>query len=363
MADFDFNQLMENPMFNMGLGLLAQPRRAPIGQGLLAGMQSANTQGLLGAKRRKEEKEEMQRLAQEQFFAGITPEDIPNVYQKMLNVPGLGQDALKGLAKDPRKIVYQQDAEGNIVALPETMPASGEVSPIMTGVRGMAKGREKPWYVDTDDTGKPTGINPLFREFELAKAKTGGGASPFYQFMSTPQGIAIGNARTGGISMGGIDGKPIMRADSDPALQGEIAGAKAAGQAKAKRDTNMTGLGSIITEAEQLLSGKSGKALPTGSTIGTGVDIAAGMIGYSPGGAEEAQALKAIGGALTSKMPRMEGPQSDKDTQLYREMAAVVGDSTIPRSRRLTALKKVKEIWGKYEPTHNSGGWGIRRLP
>lgn len=122
-----------------------------------------------------------------------------------------------------------------------------------------------------------------------------------------------------------------------------------AGKMENKRQFGMSGLNDALDQAESLLSGTSGKPLPTNSTIGTLYDTAAGMVGASPEGAAEAQTLKAIGGALTSKMPRMEGPQSDKDTQLYKEMAAVVGDSTVPRTRRLAALAEVRRLWGKYE--------------
>lgn len=121
------------------------------------------------------------------------------------------------------------------------------------------------------------------------------------------------------------------------------------GKLENKRQFNMQGLGQTLQEAEDLLTGKGGKALPTGSGMGTVVDYVGGLVGANPSGAKEAQTLKAIGGALVSKMPRMEGPQSDKDVMLYKEMAGVVGDSTIPRERRVAALEKVKELWGKYE--------------
>lgn len=141
------------------------------------------------------------------------------------------------------------------------------------------------------------------------------------------------------------------------------------GKLENKRQFNMQGLGQTLQEAEDLLTGATGKPLPTGSGIGTVYDAAAGLVGASPEGAKEAQQLKAVGGALTSKMPRMEGPQSDKDTALYKEMAAVVGDSTVPRERRLAALRTVKSLWEKYETgqqpssSGSSGGWGIRKLP
>lgn len=157
----------------------------------------------------------------------------------------------------------------------------------------------------------------------------------------------------------GPDGKPVLVSRSDaigktPAAmdaetQGAISGAKQAGEAKAKRALNMAGLGETSETARGLLSGTSGKPLPTGSGIGTLYDSVAGLVGASPEGAKESQTMKAIGGALTSKMPRMDGPQSDKDTKLYKEMAAVVGDSTVPVERRLAALGVVESLWGKYE--------------
>jgi len=135
----------------------------------------------------------------------------------------------------------------------------------------------------------------------------------------------------------------------DVGAQGAKAGAVQGAQAEAKRSFNMSGLGSTIQEAEDLLTGKSGKDLPTGSTVGNIYDTLAGGVGMNPSGAKEAETLKAIGGALVSKMPRMEGPQSDKDVMLYKEMAGRVGDPTVPRERRVAALEKVKELWGKYE--------------
>ncbi len=187
------------------------------------------------------------------------------------------------------------------------------------------------------------------RNADLRRELAGNSRQPYFSPFDSSQGAMVFDHRTGKMVPATVDGKPLRKAASDPTLQGEIAGAKEAGQARAKRALNMAGFGDTIDEAKKLLSGTSGKPLPTGSSIGTAVDWAGGLIGSNPEGSEEAQTLKAIGGALTSKMPRMEGPQSDKDTKLYQEMAAVVGDSTIPRERRLAALGVVEELWGKYE--------------
>jgi hypothetical protein len=99
---------------------------------------------------------------------------------------------------------------------------------------------------------------------------------------------------------------------------------------------------SLINQAETLLD----KA--TASLTGTGVDVLAGAIGVSTEGAKAAAQLKAIQGALVAKMPKMSGPQSDKDVLLYREMAGQIGDSTLPVGTRKAALETIREIQERY---------------
>jgi hypothetical protein len=98
----------------------------------------------------------------------------------------------------------------------------------------------------------------------------------------------------------------------------------------------------LINQAEKLLDSA------TGSLTGTGIDVLAGAVGMSTPGAQSASKLKAIQGALVAKMPKMSGPQSDKDVLLYREMAAQVGDSTIPADTRRAALGTLREIQERY---------------
>jgi hypothetical protein len=82
----------------------------------------------------------------------------------------------------------------------------------------------------------------------------------------------------------------------------------------------------------------------TGSYFGAGVDQVGRFFGGSTGGDIAAAQLKALEGALISKMPKMSGPQSDKDVALYKQMAGEIGDATIPQSRKLAALKTIEEI-------------------
>ncbi len=86
----------------------------------------------------------------------------------------------------------------------------------------------------------------------------------------------------------------------------------------------------------------------TSSGMGALVDKAAGFVGQSTTGGDNAAALKAIGGNLVSKMPKMSGPQSDKDVALYQEMAGKIGDPTTPASQKQAAMQQINEINSRY---------------
>jgi len=99
---------------------------------------------------------------------------------------------------------------------------------------------------------------------------------------------------------------------------------------------------SILRQAAPLVN-KS-----TSSGAGTAVDYLAGLAGYSTAGADTAADLKVLGGALVSKMPKMSGPQSDKDVALYKEMAGKLGDSTVPASQKRSAMQTLMNLQAKY---------------
>lgn len=106
----------------------------------------------------------------------------------------------------------------------------------------------------------------------------------------------------------------------------------------------------------------------TGSYVGAGVDQIGRVFGASTGGDTAAAQLKALEGALVAKMPKMSGPQSDKDVMLYKQMAGEIGDPTIPASRKMAALKTIEEIQqraaGGGAPAIGgaTGGWGIQKV-
>lgn len=122
------------------------------------------------------------------------------------------------------------------------------------------------------------------------------------------------------------------------------AGVASAAEAEKKGKT-ADQLISNIDEAEKILN--EGKA--TGSLIGTGIAAVKGAVGVSDTATKANQQLKLISGWMVANVPRMEGPQSNFDVQNYREMAAMVGDSTIPIGDRLSALKQLRQLQQKYK--------------
>ncbi|MHC9085338.1 hypothetical protein ACYX7E_09900 [Luteimonas sp. RIT-PG2_3] len=110
----------------------------------------------------------------------------------------------------------------------------------------------------------------------------------------------------------------------------------------ATRTRDSAGTLDLLKEAEALLGGA------TGSGAGAARDRAAGFFGVSTPGAQNTAALRTIAGQLTSKMPRMQGPQSDKDVQLYKEMAGDLANDVLPVGTRLAALRTIRTLNQKY---------------
>jgi hypothetical protein len=73
--------------------------------------------------------------------------------------------------------------------------------------------------------------------------------------------------------------------------------------------------------------------------------------------------LRVIGGALTSNIPRMEGPQSDADRLLYQQSAADVANPNKPYQTRIAALEAVIALNEKYATTPTARPPGsVRRI-
>jgi hypothetical protein len=130
---------------------------------------------------------------------------------------------------------------------------------------------------------------------------------------------------------------------------GAEAEAKALGMAKgeaqgglAKKGINAMNVLETIELADPLVD------VATGSATGEAADKVASFFGKSTGGDQAIAQLKIIQANLMTNMPRMEGPQSDRDVQLYREAAGELGDPSVPRARKKAAISMIKALQQKY---------------
>lgn len=123
-------------------------------------------------------------------------------------------------------------------------------------------------------------------------------------------------------------------------------------QAQAQNEETMRiqRVDTILPEVEKLLP----KA--TGSYAGAALDFLGKGIGVSTEGAKATAQLKTLAGQLVALMPKMSGPQSDKDVQMYREMAGELADDTKPIATRLAALQSIKQLNNKYREINNRSG-------
>lgn len=98
----------------------------------------------------------------------------------------------------------------------------------------------------------------------------------------------------------------------------------------------------------------------TGSGIGRAYDASAAFFGQATEGAKAAAALAPIADLVLKMVPRFEGPQSDKDTQSYKEAAGQLANSGLPNETRREAAKVIirlmKERGEQFGMTDQVGG-------
>lgn len=115
-------------------------------------------------------------------------------------------------------------------------------------------------------------------------------------------------------------------------------------------------VGTVLNEIEKILPNA------TGSMLGTGVDYVANAFGHATDGAKATAQLKSLSGQLIALMPKMSGPQSDKDVAMYREMAGNLADPTTPIATRMAALQTIRDLNNKYAAM-NGGGYPAVSAP
>lgn len=209
------------------------------------------------------------------------------------------------------------------------------VNPTMAGIYGnLQSARAKRAYDEEQRT--------LDRQarFDLARENMQGRMD----LARMTAGLAAANRPEPLVAVVNNDGNPVMVPRSQAVgmtpFNAQTSGSGAGSPVARTRDANDAV--NIVLKAAPLVRQS------TNSGVGAAVDWTAGLFGASPKGADVAAQLKVLGGQLVSKMPKMSGPQSDKDVMLYKEMAGRLGDPTVPASQKEAALQTIYDINAKY---------------
>ena len=282
--------------------------------------------------------------------------------------------------KQRNKVVYQQDAQGSWVGLPETIPESGEITPVQTGITGKMKGETDLEFYQRDPSG--------FGKYKaLGNKGMGGEGKPYFTPVQTAQGVMAFNARTGRMEPVAVSGAPVIGSASDPRLQGEIAGAKSTGKETGKAfgeaeasladmEATMPRLQTVVGELRTL----GNKA--TYTMVGQGVNTArrqAGM-GVGEGAVARKEYISKVDNEILPLLRQTFGAQF---TQKEGEsLKATLGDpNASPEEKNAVLASFIETKKGQIEalkrrtnaapspwrpgplPASSTGGWGIRRLP
>ena len=101
----------------------------------------------------------------------------------------------------------------------------------------------------------------------------------------------------------------------------------------------------------------------TGSIAGKGVDILARTGGFAMKGDIALGKLQVLSDQILKLVPRFEGPQSDKDTQSYREAAGQLADGTLPREVRKAAAETLIDLYTKRQNQFTLQGAELETSP
>jgi hypothetical protein len=261
-----------------------------------------------------------------QAMQGMQPQFDSEGYGRALMQidPQAGLKWQQDTAKQDTATVY--DSEGRQVTIDKR---TGR--PVVTGApklpEGMVMGPNGPEYMPGYLAGRKdiaqAGATVITNGQPVAGINQVTGKREFFQFGNRPGAAPVPT---------GVEAPPDA---ATTAAAKQNAAAAAAAKAAHKDATEALAL---LESAAPLID----KA--TGSIGGALIDKGLGFFGKSTEGSQAAAQLKALEGALIAKMPKMSGPQSDKDVEMYRQMAAKVGDPTTPAGDRKAAMQVVAGI-------------------
>ncbi|MEM9993561.1 MAG: hypothetical protein AAGE79_05405 [Acinetobacter pittii] len=120
------------------------------------------------------------------------------------------------------------------------------------------------------------------------------------------------------------------------------AGANSTAAAQNEERQRISRVNAVLDEIQRILPDA------TASYAGRGIDLLARGVGIATSGDIATGKLGTLGGQLVALMPKMSGPQSDKDVAMYKQMAGQLDDPTVPLEVRQAALETIRSLNNKY---------------
>lgn len=328
-------------LINTAIGYIAQPKNQRFGSALpylgralqagQVGAQGVYDQGLKNWEMQQKideiNRQKEQRAARESAIAQLPPEQqaIYRAYGEAA-VPKLVERALPAVQAPEYKVIGNKLIKVDNQGIQELYAGEKELKAAPTRERqvGRTKVQEE---LQPDGTWKEIGRGSMDAPQQPKEVS--------YTVKTDANGNAVYVPNKPGFAVLDVTGKPITYKPAPTAAEAKVQEK----QAQAKK------LPVLINEAENLIKGA------TGSYLGAGTDILGRTVGYSTEGAKNIASLKALEANLVLSMPRLEGPQSNLDQQLYREAAAQIGDPTVPADTKQAALNTIKRINVTYGST------------
>jgi len=125
---------------------------------------------------------------------------------------------------------------------------------------------------------------------------------------------------------------------------------------KANREQTQRDLSGALATLKEVVKPGGLIEQSTGSGAGRAFDVAAGFFGGAPEGAIAIGKLQPLADQILKLVPRFEGPQSDKDTQSYKEAAGQLANPTLPRKIRKAAANTLIGLFEKRKNQFTTAG-------
>jgi hypothetical protein len=292
----------------------------------------------------------------------------------------LGQSALQarqmGQQSEEADLMRKyREAQIGALQTPKTGNAPSSVQEYEYAKQNGFKGSFQDWIVAGGQSSRPSAVQEWEHFNKLSPQDQDKYLLMKRAQMQKVEELAGGKAVVSASPMGNVTTTGLTSLPQEAAAAETVKQAEGRGGAVGKTQGEITGgiltkgsnarsvLG-MIDEADKIID----KA--TGSSGGALIDTAAATVGKSTEGAQAIARLKVLQAGLMLNMPRMEGPQSDRDVQLYREAAASLGEPDVPRETKKAALQTIRAIQERYKerakqlsdaPANSSDPLGIRR--